>query len=58
MRYHPYPPSSRRSLQPKRKTDMQSRAPTRRKTIWGWALYDSDNSAFFTVIVTFVYAAF
>ena len=42
---------------------MQSRAPTSRNTIWGWALYDadnsdSDNSAFFTVIVTFVYAAF
>jgi len=41
-----------------RKTDMQSRAPTSRKTIWGWALYDFGNSAFFTVIVTFVYAAF
>ena len=37
---------------------MQSRAPTRRKTIWGWALYDFGNSAFFTVIVTFVCAAF
>ena len=37
---------------------MQSRAPTRRKTIWGWALYDFGNSAFFTVIVTFVYATF
>ena len=45
-------------LATERKTDMQSRAPTRRKTIWGWALYDSGNSAFFTVIVTFVYAAF
>ena len=31
---------------------------TTKKTIWGWALYDFGNSAFFTVIVTFVYAAF
>jgi UMF1 family MFS transporter len=31
---------------------------TTRKTIWGWALYDFGNSAFFTVIVTFVYGAF
>ncbi len=37
---------------------MHSRAPTRRKAIWGWAHYDFGNSAFFTVIVTFVYAAF
>ena len=31
---------------------------TSRKTIWGWALYDFGNSAFFTVIVTFLYGAF
>ena len=31
---------------------------TTKKTIWGWALYDFSNSAFFTVIVTFVYAVF
>ena len=31
---------------------------TTKKTIWGWALYDFGNSAFFTVIVTFVYGTF
>ena len=37
---------------------MKAQAPTSKKTIWGWALYDFGNSAFFTVIVTFVYGAF
>ena len=37
---------------------MKAQAPTSKKTIWGWALYDFGNSAFFTVIVTFLYAAF
>ena len=32
---------------------MKAQAPTSKKTIWGWALYDFGNSAFFTVIVTF-----
>ena len=31
---------------------------TTRKTIWGWALYDFGNSAFFTVIVSFTYGVF
>ncbi len=31
---------------------------TTKKTIWGWALYDFGNSAFFTVILSFVYAVF
>ncbi len=35
---------------------MKAQAPTSKKTIWGWALYDFGNSAFFTVIVTFLYA--
>ena len=29
-----------------------------RKAVWGWALYDFGNSAFFTVIVTFTYGVF
>ena len=28
---------------------------TSRKSIWGWALYDFGNSAFTTLIVTFIY---
>jgi UMF1 family MFS transporter len=31
---------------------------TSRKTIWGWALYDFGNSAFTTLIVTFIYSVF
>ena len=37
---------------------MESRAPTGKKAIWGWALYDFGNSAFTTLIVTFIYAVF
>ena len=37
---------------------MGSRASTGNKAIWGWALYDFGNSAFFTVIVTFTYGVF
>jgi UMF1 family MFS transporter len=33
-------------------------ASTDRKAVWGWALYDFGNSAFFTVIVTFTYGVF
>ena len=29
-----------------------------RKAVWGWALYDFGNSAFTTLIVTFIYAVF
>lgn len=31
---------------------------TSKKTIWAWSLYDFANSAFTTIIVTFVYATF
>jgi UMF1 family MFS transporter len=31
---------------------------TGKKVVWGWALYDFGNSAFFTVILTFTYAVF
>ena len=34
------------------------KASSRKKAIWGWALYDFGNSAFFTVIVTFLYGPF
>ena len=37
---------------------MESRAPTGKKAVWGWALYDFGNSAFTTLIVTFIYAVF
>ncbi|WP_243664276.1 hypothetical protein [Rhodothermus marinus] len=30
----------------------------RPRTIWAWALYDFANSAFTTLVVTFVYAAY
>lgn len=33
-------------------------APARRRTIVGWALYDWANSAYTTVIITFVFAAY
>ncbi len=36
-------------------TDASDRSP---KTVWAWALYDFANSAFTTLIVTFVYATF
>ena len=39
-------------------TDMNSRASTGKKAIWGWALYDFGNSAFTTLIVTFIYSVF
>ena len=29
-----------------------------KKTVWGWALYDFGNSAFTTLIVTFIYSVF
>ncbi|HUF62492.1 MAG TPA: MFS transporter [Verrucomicrobiales bacterium] len=32
--------------------------PTRRRQIWSWAFYDFANSAYTTLIVTFVYAVF
>ncbi len=32
--------------------------PSRRRQIWSWALYDFANSAYTTLIVTFVYAVF
>ena len=34
------------------------KASTGKKAIWGWALYDFGNSAFTTLIVTFIYAVF
>ncbi len=34
------------------------RLPYAKKTVWAWALYDFANSAFTTLIVTFVYATF
>ncbi len=37
---------------------MGSRASTGNKAIWGWALYDFGNSAFTTLIVTFIYSVF
>ena len=37
---------------------MNSRASTGKKAIWGWALYDFGNSAFTTLIVTFIYSVF
>ena len=32
--------------------------PTHRRTIFAWCLYDFANSAFTTLVVTFIYAAF
>ena len=32
--------------------------PTNRRTIFAWCLYDFANSAFTTLVVTFIYAAF
>ncbi|MGA0255968.1 MAG: MFS transporter [Rhodothermales bacterium] len=37
---------------------MQKDTPTTRSPIWAWATYDFANSAFTTLVVTFVYAAF
>ena len=37
---------------------MELRASTGKKAVCGWALYDFGNSAFFTVIVTFLYGVF
>ena len=39
---------------------MNATAPTGapRKAVWGWALYDFGNSAFTTLIVTFIYSFF
>lgn len=34
------------------------RKPAGRKAVWGWALYDFGNSAFTTLIVTFIYSFF
>ena len=36
----------------------RARAPYSAKTVWAWALYDFANSAFTTLIVTFVYATY
>lgn len=33
-------------------------APERKKAIWGWCLYDWANSAFTTLVVTFIYSAY
>ena len=35
-----------------------NRMPTNRRTIFAWCLYDFANSAFTTLVVTFIYAAF
>ncbi len=51
-------PMVERHTEVERHTDMDSRTSTGKKAIWGWALYDFGNSAFFTVIVTFTYAVF
>ena len=32
--------------------------PDDRKAVWGWALYDFANSAYTTLIVTFIYAVY
>jgi UMF1 family MFS transporter len=32
--------------------------PRGSKSVWGWALYDFGNSAFTTLIVTFIYSVF
>ena len=37
---------------------LQESASRGRKSIWGWALYDFGNSAFTTLIVTFIYSVF
>lgn len=37
---------------------MTKDSPTSRSPIWAWATYDFANSAFTTLVVTFVYAAF
>lgn len=37
---------------------MKKDSPTSRSPIWAWATYDFANSAFTTLVVTFVYAAF
>ncbi|HEX7082141.1 MAG TPA: MFS transporter [Gammaproteobacteria bacterium] len=37
---------------------MTQRSPARRREVWSWALYDFANSAFTTLVVTFVYATF
>ena len=38
------------------RADEGLRNPADRKAIWGWALYDFGNSAFTTLIVTFIYS--
>ena len=38
--------------------ELQESASRGRKSIWGWALYDFGNSAFTTLIVTFIYSVF
>ena len=35
-----------------------AQTPGRRRTIWSWCLYDWANSAFTTLVVTFVYSAY
>ncbi len=42
----------------KRNADMELRARTGKKTVWGWALYEFGSSAFFAVIVSFTYGVF
>ena len=37
---------------------MKKDSPTSRSPVWAWATYDFANSAFTTLVVTFVYAAF
>lgn len=39
-------------------TRMISKAKASSKTIWSWALYDFANSAFTTLVVTFIYATY
>lgn len=38
--------------------DNDARSPTSRLGLWSWALYDWANSAFHTIILTFVFAAY
>ena len=33
-------------------------APENKRALWSWALYDWANSAFFTIILTFVFAQY
>ncbi len=40
------------------RADDGAQHPANKKAVWGWALYDFGNSAFTTLIVTFIYSFF